>query len=167
MDLAISVRVVQQALTQIARTIPSARTVAPRRIDGVWGPDTRGALTTFLSTQHSTTVMSEQSRMLLGQRLQSPGFAPERAHTIMLPDVLVSEFMRQANAYVRGLPAGVDVPSGGAERPAVVQRTDDGAPTVLVPGGGGGRGPSPALSIALGLGAAVLIVGGGYWLMTR
>ena len=53
-----------------------------------------------------------------------------------------------------------------AERPPVVVPVDPSQPTVI-PDAYASQSRSPALSIALGLTAAVVVVGGGYWLMTR
>ena len=156
--VSISVRTVQQALTfahQDTPTVPS-----PGTIDGVWGSRTRASLDIYRALVRGSARIEVQLAAI-----------PDRAVSILVEDWVARNLQIDARSYT-SLPAGVQVPQEIANRVTTMNRETattlnyPAAPPYAALVAPTGRGSS-MLPLLLGLGAAVVLLGGGYWLYTR
>jgi hypothetical protein len=135
----IDVRTVQQGLTQAS--IEREVVPPPGPIDGVWGSQTRASLDIFLADA--------------GFPPANVASIPARATRISIDASAAHNLRFLAAAYVppqRVQPTARELIAASQARAAM-----------LAPSSGGDH----LVPILLGLGAAVVLVGGGYWLYTR
>lgn len=135
---AIDVRTVQQGLTQASAETPIVP--PPGAIDGLWGPQTRASLDIFLGDRGFEPHGSIAS-------------VPARSTMISLEADAVDRLRQYAATYVASRPR--------APRASTLPTLPTSA--ILAPS----AFPSWVLPTVLGLGAALVVVGGGYWLYTR
>jgi hypothetical protein len=153
--VSISVRTVQQALTFAHHDTPVVP--SPGTIDGVWGSRTRASLDIYRSLIRARSPLEVQL-----------GTIPDRVVSIPIEDWVARYLQVDARSYT-SLPPGAAVPQEIANRVSTMsQETATSLPfpaaAIVAPVG---RATSSWLPLVLGLGAAVVLVGGGYWLYTR
>lgn len=159
--VSISVRTVQQALSEASATTPIIP--SPGAVDGVWGSRTHVSLDIYRSVIQGNRRIEAQLNAI-----------PARVVAILVEDWLATSLRADARVYTQH-PPGVEVTREIANRVSTMgqetQTTMQFPPGSSLPAAAAIRAPtgrgSAVLPLLLGLGAAVVLLGGGYWLYTR